>query len=814
MPFMSLGDIRYALRSLAREPGFVATFVITLGLGIGANTAIFSLVNGVLLRPLPYPEADRIVVLHQPATLRNVADYRFSFVEVADYRDRTRTLDELVEFGDWTFNVLGRGDPHRATGGLVTPNFFAVLGLRPALGRMLVAADEQPGAPPVVVLTHEYWVRVFAAHPGVVGESLDLTVKRAEIVGVLAPGSHYATQRRQDFYVNYAANDHYMGAAMQNERSHRMTDVFARLARGSTLDQARAELTQIAAALHAQYPEHYREGYGLETTVTPWKEELTRSARPTLLILLATSALVLIIAVANVGNLTLTRMVRREREIAVRAALGAGRGRLRGLLLAESLLPALGGALLGVVIARAGLDMLIAYAGRYTTRTGEIGIDLMVLAFTLLVSGAAAVVFALAPGFGDDFHLAASLSAGGGHATAGRRRRKLQRALVVGQLAVSFVLVVGAGLLARTLVNLHGVDPGFDLENVLSLQAPTFEQQDLAARADFTESLIEDVSAHPMVHAAAVATRAPLEAAYVQPVVFRIDGLPEDTGATPVPTIFETVSNDFFRTVGTPILRGRAFDRRDAAAELRPAIINQSMARHYFGDEDPVERRISRLEASGGEWSAWYTIVGVVADSKANGLDAATIHTVYEPIRGYVPETFLVRTEGEATPVAPDVVESIRRLAPNRPIDHIQTLAELRAESIAPQRLNAALFGSFAALALAIAVVGIAGVLAFAVSQRRRELAIRAALGAEPRQLVAMVLKEGGLLAAIGIAIGAAGAAVFARFLSGFLFQVESLDPLTFAATGALLAAVALAGCYLPARRATMVEAGEALAGE
>ncbi len=392
-----INDIRLALRTLPRMPGFSLAFILTLGLGIGANTAIFSVINGVLLRPLPYPEADRIVHLRQPQIAAGVEDTSFSFAEVADYRSQATTIDQFIEFGDWTFNVLGRGDPHRATGGLVTPNFFQLLGIRPHLGRLLLPSDGGKTAQPVAVLTYGYWQRVFGSDPAVVGQTLDLTVKKAVIVGVLEPGAHYATARKQDFYVNYAANDHYVGASMQDERRHRMTDVYARLAPGATVGAAQAELRQIATRLHDEYPAAYPKSQGFETLATPWKDELTAKARPTLMILLITTVFVLVIACANVANLTLTRLVQREREMAVRAALGARGALLRRQLLAENLVLSVVGGVLGLGLAFAGLGLLINYAGRFTNRTGEIALDRWVLTFTLIVSIGLALVFAWAP---------------------------------------------------------------------------------------------------------------------------------------------------------------------------------------------------------------------------------------------------------------------------------------------------------------------------------------------------------------------------------------------------------------------------------
>src|SRR5499427_2144966 len=470
-------DIRIALRSLPRMPGFSLAFILTLGLGIGANTAIFSVVNGVLLRPLPYPDADRIVHLRQAQTAAGIENVNFSFPEVADYRAQSKTLDQFVEFGDWTFNVLGHGDPHRAQGGLVTANFFQMLGARARLGRVLLPTDEGKGVEPVAVLTDAYWQRVFGADASAVGQMLDLTVTKARIVGVLWPGSHYASQRRQDFYVNYAANDHYMGASMQNERVHRMTDVYARLVPGATAGAAQAEVRQIAARLHEADPAAYPKQRGFDTVVTPWKDELTAKAKPTLMILLVTTIFVLVIACANVANLTLTRLVQREREMAVRSALGAPAATLRRQLLAENLVLSVLGGALGFGLAVAGLNLLIAYTSRFTSRTGEIALDARVLAFTLLVSTAIAMLFAWAPRLSFMNDPVRAMSAGGGRQTSTRGRRRAQRALVVSQLAASFMLLIGAGLLTRSLLRLYAVDPGFNLENVLSLEAPAnFEQ--------------------------------------------------------------------------------------------------------------------------------------------------------------------------------------------------------------------------------------------------------------------------------------------------------------------------------------------------
>ena len=806
-----INDLRIAVRNLWKMPWFSLAFILTLGLGIGANTAIFSVINGVLLRPLPYPEADRIMHLRQAQTAADIPDASFSFPEVADYRAQSKTLDQFIEFGDWTFNVLGRGEPHRATGGLVTANFFQMLGAQPQAGRMLVKEDEAKGAPPVVVLTNAYWQRVFGGDPAVVGTVLDLTVKKAEIVGVLAPGAHYATQRKQDFYVNYAANDHYMGASMQDERVHRMTDVYARLSPGATPEQAQAELKQIAANLHKAYPDAYPETRGFETIVTPWKNELTTRARPMLMILFVTTAFVLIIACANVGNLTLTRLVSRETEMSIRAALGAPASALRRQLLAENLLLSILGGVLGLVLAYAGLNLLISYAGRFTNRTGEIGVDGWVLGFTMIVAIVIAMLFAWAPRLNFASEPARAMQAGAGGRSAGSAgRRRAQRLLVVSQLGASFMLLIGAGLLTRSLLQLYAVDPGFDLANVLSLQAPDFTAQSRDKRLQFSREVLEQVKAQSNVQGAAMASQAPLDGSMAMPREIKVDGGDPGGGAIPL-VVTRVITTDYFSTIGTRIMSGRAFQNTDIQTAPPVVILSQTMARLYFKGDDPIGRHLSWKNFN-NTWSKPAEVVGVVEDTRSDGITRDPMPTMYQPdTQANAVSTLLVRTAGSTDQLAPRVVETIRSLDPNRPVDHVQTLEEIRDETIAPQRLNATLIGLFAMLALAIAMVGVAGVLAFSVSQRTNELGVRMALGAEPTTILKMILSEGAVMAAVGLVVGGLIAVPLSRMLNGMLFGVQPADPATIIVAAALLMTVALVAAWIPARRAMTVDPMTAL---
>lgn len=813
-------DVRFAARSLLRTPGYTLAFVLTLGLGIGLNTAIFSVVNGVLLAPLPYRDAHRILYLRQPAVAAGIDNVGFSFVEVQDYRRAARTVDELVEYGDWTFNVVAdEGDPHRAVGGLVTSNYFEVLGIRPALGRTLGPQDDGDGAEPAMVLTHDYWTRAFGADPDVLGRTLKLYAfsapKNARIVGVLEPGTHYTGTRKQDFFVNYATNDHYLGAAMQDERRHRMTDVFARLAPGQTVDAARAELTTIARGLREQFPDAYPERQGVELAVAPWQEELTKGARSTFLVLMGTVGLVLLLACANVANLTLSRLVRRERELSIRAALGASRRRLRNQLLTENLLLALAGAGLGLFMAVAGLDLLVQYANRFTVRTGEIGVDGTVLGFTIAVAVGVALLLAWAPSLpGLQGLVSASGAAGTRRGMVGLSRKHVQWGLVMSQLALSFLLLIGAGLLVRSLVNLTQVDAGFDYTDVVAMEAPHITGLSNEEDRMVMEQVVDEARQLPGVLSATYASQVPFRPANLLSITYRVEG-GDDEGRTSPMAVVNTVSPTYFLTLGIPLLRGRTFDALDDSATTAVAILSERMAQDLFGSDDPLGRRIAQQQFN-GTWGPWLTVVGVAGDTRDRGLAQAGVHVMYRPSKQSFPgSSIIVRTAGGVSSSLPAAVaDAVHRLDPDRPVDQVATLEDLRSEDIAPERLNATLFSAFALLALVIASVGVLAVLAFTVSQRTQEFGVRMALGAQTQQVLGMVLKEGAFMAAGALVVGVVAAVFLSRFLTGLLFQVEAVDPATYAGVALVLGAVALLAAYLPARRATRVDPLEALRSE
>lgn len=811
-------NLRHTVRSLMRAPGYTTAFVLTLGLGIGLNTAIFSVINGVLLSPLPYPDADRIMYVQQPALQAGVENVSFSFQEVQGYREQTRTLDQFVEYGDWTFTVVGDDDPHRAVGGLVTSNYFEVLALNPAVGRALGPQDDGDGAEPVVVLTHDYWTRVFGADPDVIDRTVRLyafsapTVTR--IVGVLEPGTHYTGTRTQDFFVNYATNDHYLSATMQDARAHRMTDVFARLRPGQSPEAAQSELASLNMAMQEEFPEAYPDHLGISIRASLWQDELTKEARPTLLVLMGTVALVLLLACANVANLTLTRIVRRERELTVRAALGAGRSRLRNQLLLENLVLSLGGAALGLALAVFGIELLVEYANRFTVRTGEIGIDLPVLSFTVSVAVTVAVLLAWAPGLPGVQGLGnAAGAAGGARGSVGLPKKHVQRALVVSQLALSFTLLIGAALMVRSLINLTEVDTGIAYENVVAMQAPNTTGTPADENLLLMDQVLEQIEDFPGVRSAAHASRAPFQPVTLTQRNFRVEGLAEDGIASPMGQV-NLVSTSYFETVGVPMVRGRTFRDTDVGDTEDVLIINERMAQDLFGSEDPINRRIAQQQFN-GQWGEWGRVVGIAANTREYGLSLSGAHTIYVPAaQSAAGAAIIVATSGEAGPLSRRVTEIVQGMNGDRPVDNVTTLTDLRTEDIAAQRLNAALFSAFAVLALLIAAIGVLGVLAFAVSQRTREFGVRMALGAEQRQVLGMVMREGALLAAGALVVGVFAAASLSRFLVELLFEVSATDPVTYVGVGALLATVAVLAAYVPARRATRVDPMEALRSE
>jgi predicted permease len=738
----------------------------------------------------------------------------FSVPEIEDFRTSSTKLAGIAEYSPMTFSLLGESDAVRFDVGLVTGNYFDVMGLAPVLGRSFDERDDGTGAEPVIMLTHEYWQERFGADPAIVGTSVIAGGRAVQVVGVLQPAPYFPG--RIDAFMNMVNSEHHLSAMMVTGRTHRMTEMIARLAPGATLAETRAEVEGITARAHREYPEAYDAGSRYRVTVTPFHEVLGQDARLTLWLLMGSAAFVLIIACANVANLTLMRGVRREHELTIRASLGAGTARLRRLLLAENLVLAGLGGVVGVLLAFAGVGMLAAFAARYSPRAGEIRVDAAVLAFTSSLVLIVAVLLSYAPKLASERTIGSLIAAGGRRTTAGARRQRLQQALVVAQIAVSVMLLTGAGLLTRTMQRLSMVDPGLDPENVLTMEVPIdFGAESTELAVARYQQMQGELAALPGVRQVAFGSTMPLRSAGFMLEV-KADGRPLAPGEAVPRAEYRTTSPDYFSAAGIPLLRGRDFSATDRLGGAPVVILNQSLAKRLFGDEDPIGRRVawtgSVLEfipVSGD----WRTVVGVVGDTKDGGLDAPPLPAMFMP---FVQEAFpsgglVIRSRGDAAALAPAATRIVRAIAPRQPIENVLTLDQIRDESVGPRRLNAMLVGSFGLLALIVASVGIAAVLAFSISARTNEIGIRMSIGADSGMVQRMVLSEGGLLVALGLAIGVVGSLSFSRLIQGLLFGIEPHDPATLAGVAFVMAAVGILACWIPALRAARIDPGVAL---
>ena len=808
-------DVRYGLRGLRRSPGFAAAVVLTLGLGIGANTAVFSLINGVLLKPLPYARGEQVVVLRQPEARTASEDLGFSPLEVRDYRETSRAFDGLVEYHSMDFTLLGSGDPRRVRAGVVSANFFEVLEVKPRLGRLFRAADETPGADAVLVLSHDYW-RTLGSDPKIVGRRFEMNDLVHTVVGVLPPIPQYPQEN--DVYMPSTACPFRNRPNVLENRRARMLGAFARVAPGTTLAQAQAEVEGVSRRLRAAYPDAFARESDSHVVLSPLKEDLVQRARPTFLVLLATVALVLLIACANVANLTLARMVERSRELAIRSALGAGRTRLLRQLLTESTLLALAGGALGLLFAYATRSLLTAFAARLTPRAGEVTIDVPVLLFTLVASVLTGVLAGTLPGLPGRERIAPVLLAESGRTTGDRRRQRVRAALVAWQLALSFVLLIGAALMLRSFANLRSVDAGFKGDHVLTarlnLNFSTYTNAERRIDVDRVNAFYRAVEDRLRSVAGVVAVGSawtfPLNNAFQNDGTFAIEGRAESAGAAPKAT-FIGMSPGYFETLGVPVLRGRAFDERDRAGAPGAVVVNQRLARRHWGDADPIGSRVS---SDGGR--TWRTIIGVVGDVRQQGLDREPGDAVYLPFREFpgFAATLFVRTLDDPARMAERVRSAALGSDPQTAVTAVRTLDDIRSDALSSPRLTTALLGLFAGLALVITAAGLSGLIAYSVSQRTHEIGIRMALGADRPRITAMVLRQGMTSVATGLGIGIVGALALSRLVSRLLFGVGPNDPLCYAGSALVLLAAAVAGCLLPARRATSVSPMVALRAE
>jgi len=810
-------DAGFALRMMRKNLGFTIAAIVVLGLGIGANTVIFSVVNAVLLKPLPYEHGERLLMLNQRSA-RAGGVGRSSVPELNDYRRQNRSLDGIVEYHNMQFILLGRSEPERVETGVVSWNFFDLLGVKPLAGRMFEPNDEKPGAPAVLVLSYEYWQRSFGGDLTVVGKAFRMNDKPHTVVGILPPFPQYPEQN--DVYMPSVACPFRSDPSLIANRRGRMLQVFGRMKPGVKPAQAEADLSTIAASMQREYPDDYAKDITPRMQASPLKAELTRDAKPTMLFLLAAAGFVLLIACANVANLNLARMVRREREMSLRAAMGAGRVRLFRQLLTESFLLALGGGVLGLLLATNGLQLLTAYVARFTPRAHEVQVDAQVLLFTLAIAGIVSILTGTAPALARRSDLVSTLKEGSTQATLGASRGKARSTLIVAQVAVSFLLLIGAGLAVRSLINLQRVDAGFHPENVLTMQISLDFSRYMSDKGmdasnqlmlGFSDSLLEKIQAMPQVTSAAMSGEFPLDKSPAANNEYLIEGHQGEASEAKPTAEFNVVTPDYFRTLGIPIFSGRTFDGRDRPDKPHVAIVNQSLARRYFPNQDPVGRRISFDDGK-----QWTQIVGVTGDVRERTLDQAPKDLIYVPYAQYpqMAPSLITRTQGDPMNIARAAVQHLYEVDPNQPAGHIQSLEQVRADSIAAPRLTANLLALFALLALAIAAAGIGGVMALSVSQRIHEIGVRMAMGARPTEIIWMVLKQGMSLTLVGVAAGALGAFALTKALKSLLFGVTPTDPAIFGMVAAVLAVAALAACYIPARRAAHVDPLQALRTE
>jgi len=810
-----VADIRYALRALRHSPAFTVVVVLTLALGIGANTAIFSVVRGVLLRPLPHQDGDRLLYLRHSMDGPAGASIAFSVPEVRDLRAGAPSLVGIAEFSEWTLTHQGTDGAVRLDVGLVTGNYFEVMGLQPVLGRATGPADDGPGVPLVMVLTHDGWRRQFGGDSSIVGQQVRLDGKQVTVIGVLEPAPFFPSPVVG--LLNMANSEHHLSASMVEGRTHRMTEIIARLAPGASLAQARAEVATVSERVQREFAEAYDPAANHRITVLPFHEVLGERARLTLWLLMGAAGFIMIISVANVANLTLMRGVRRQHELVVRAALGAGVARLRRLLLMENLVLALLGAVVGVGVAIGGVRLLTALAERYSPRASEIRLDAAVLGFAVGLSVAVALLLSVLATLPREGGLAAWVLAGAQRVSGSLGRQRLQRGLVVVQVAVSVVLLAGAGLLIRTMVRLSDVDTGLRTEEVLTMQVTlltptqlmTDPTADAGAKARY-QQMGDEIAALPGVVAVGIGSPMPLRSSSVGFEV-KAEGKALAAGEAMPRAELRTASPEFFRAAGLPVLQGRPFadtDRPDAGMVV---IINQTLADRLFPGEDPVGQRVAwtgdilRFTPISG---AWRTVVGVTGNTRDGGLDAEPQPVMYLPFAQILAlgGGFVIRADSNVAALASAATRIVRRLAPTAPIENVMTIAQFKDRSVSPRRLNALLISAFGILAVVIAAVGIAGVLAFSVSARTTEIGIRMSLGADGGRVQRMILREGAMLLGIGLLLGAVGASFATRGIRGLLFGVAPNDPTTLLGVAVLMAAIGIIACWVPALRAARID--------
>jgi putative ABC transport system permease protein len=800
-----LRELRVALRAVARAPGYATVVLVTLALGVGANAALFSVLRAVLLEPLPQQNGHRVVRVFQPNTAGELTG--LSPLEIADYR-AAPSIEAIVEYHSMPFTFLDAGEPQRLQTGVVSADYFDALGVRALVGRTFRPGEDQPGSDPVLVLSHDYWLRAFGGDPGVVGRTLRMNDRTHTVVGVLPRVPQHPNEN--DVFMPVSSCPFRASPGWAESRTARQP-AFALIRAGRTVEQATTELGTVAARLHATYPEAYPAERNFTVRAVPLAELLAGGARPPLLVLLGATLFLLLLVCANLVNLAVVRMLRRRAEFATRLALGATRGRIaRQLALEAGVLGVAGGAL-GVAVAYGMLPPLAGFVAQLSPRAHEVRLDGVVLAAALLVALAAGVGAALLPLVGGRWRIAATM-AGGGRVTGGRAQNALRSTLIVLQVAVSIVLLAGAALLTRSLLNLHGVTPGFDPARVLTARIdPNWTRYDTTERsAAFFRAIEDRLGANAAVTAVAFASSFPLNGDPASRIAVTLDGADAAGGAgEPAPRLaINSVGSGYFDALGVPVLRGRTLADADAHPNAELAVVaTRAAAARMFGEAEPIGRRVS---LDGGE--TWGAVVGVVGDVRQElESDFEAMLFVHHYRFHGIGSRLLVRGAGAPAELEALVRAAVREADAEQPVTDVATVEALRGRTLAPRRVVAALVGAFALLALGITVVGLAGVVAFAVAQRTGEIGIRLALGATRAGILALVLRHAVLLTVLGVAAGGALALALGRLLTGLLFGVPAADPRSFALVAALFLAAAGAAALGPARAALRIDPARAM---
>src|SRR5215510_3013950 len=810
-------DIKYGVRKLLKDRSFTAVAVFALSLGIGANSAIFSVVNSVVLRPLPYKDSDRLVTIYSSLRQTGLEKIVVSAPELADFREQNNSFDQVAAYDFQGVNVTGGDEPERIRASLLSPNLLPVLGINPIIGRGFAPDEDQPGQSQVTVLSYSIWQRRFAGEPNVIGKTLEIDGKSIEVIGVM-PFDFRFPDPDTELYLPLTIDPELL---TENNRGSHFLNVVARLKPGVSIDRAQADMNTIAQRMSIEHSSTYRTGYG--ASVIAMRDDIVGEVRPTLLILLGAVGFVLLIACANVANLLLARGVARQKEVAVRTALGATRPRLIRQLLTESTILAIIAGGLGLLLALWGVEFLVSLSPASIPRLNEISLDARVVAVTMSVSLLTGLLFGLAPAMQfSKPDLNETLKDVGRNSTDGRQRQRLRGLLVISELALSVVLLIGAGLMIRSFIRVQVADPGFNAENLLTmrLSLPRSKYPDFNRQTRFFQDLIERIQAQPGVQSTATINVLPLSGSTADRS-FKIEGRNVIQGEPGPDEELRFISPGYFSTMGIPLLRGRAFTQRDNSESPRVAIVNQALADRYWS-RDAIGKRIAYSGLGEGKPN-WCEIIGVAGNVKHLGPDIPAKPEVYLPFLQPLfstatstigPMYLVTRTATQPEALTGAVRGAIESVDSNQPVSNVRTMAQRISTALAQRRFNMLLLGIFAGVALLLASIGIYGVMSFAVTQRTRELGIRMALGASASDVLRLVLGQGLALTLIGVAGGLAASFVLTSLINSLLYEVSSTDSLTFAAVSVILIIVSTGACFVPAVRAMKVDPMVALKHE